>query len=150
MIIMRDLLREHPFLAGLPEPWIELLSNQAVHRSWPSGQRLFEEGGQADRFWLIRRGTVSLDHSLRETLVVETLGPGTVLGWSWLFPPYRWHFGAVVVEQTQAIELDAGNVRRRCEKDPALGYELSKRFMAVMLDRLQSTRNRLLGQESPR
>jgi hypothetical protein len=77
-------------------------------------------------------------------VVVETLGAGAVLGWSWLFAPYRWHFGAVAVENTLGIELDGPGVRQLCARDPALGYELSTRFMQVMVERLQATRVRLL------
>jgi hypothetical protein len=85
----------------------------------------------------------------RGDVVVETLGPGTVVGWSWLFPPYTWHFGAVAVEETQAIEFDARGVLNLCEREPALGYDLSIRFMAVLLDRLQATRVRLLDLYGP-
>jgi CRP-like cAMP-binding protein len=67
-----------------------------------------------------------------------------VLGWSWLFPPYIWHFGAKAVANTVAIEFDAEQVRRACDADPTLGYELLRRFVEVVVDRLQSTRVRLL------
>jgi CRP-like cAMP-binding protein len=107
---------------------------------------VFSEDTPADRFWLIQRGRVNLDTHVpgRGDVVVETLGPAAVLGWSWLFPPYRWHFGAVAVENTLSIELDGPGVRQLCARDPALGYELSTRFMQVMVDRLQATRLRLL------
>jgi CRP-like cAMP-binding protein len=87
----------------------------------------------------IRRGLPG-----RGDVVVETLGPGAVLGWSWLFEPYRWHFGAVAVEETLTVEMDGAGVRRLCEQDPALGYELTRRFMAVVVHRLQANRMRLL------
>jgi CRP-like cAMP-binding protein len=70
--------------------------------------------------------------------------PGTVVGWSWLFPPYRWNFSAVAAEATLAIQLDGPGIRRLCAEDPAIGYELTRRFMAVVVERLQATRGRLL------
>ena len=76
--------------------------------------------------------------------IVETLGPGTVLGWSWLHPPYRWHFGAVARLATTAIAFDAASVRRRCDADPAFGYAALRAFTPVITERLQATRLRLL------
>ena len=94
---------------------------------------------------LVQRPQVALDlHTPQRTVLVETLGPGTVLGWSWLFPPYRWHFGATALVQTLAVELDGPGVRELCARDPVLGHDLMSRFLAVVVDRMQATRVRLL------
>ncbi|GAA1783878.1 hypothetical protein GCM10009682_02770 [Luedemannella flava] len=142
---MQDRLAAHPFLAGLPVEWLEPMSHHACRSARHAGDRLFHEGTPARRFWLLVEGRVALDTTVRGRgeVVVDTLGPGAVLGWSWLFVPRTWHFGAVAVAPTQAIEFDAAGVLRLCDRDPALGYELSRRFLAVMLDRLQATRSRL-------
>jgi CRP-like cAMP-binding protein len=97
-------------------------------------------------FWLIERGGIALDMRVpgRGDQIVETLGPGTVLGWSWLHRPYRWHFGAVARLATTAIAFDAASVRRRCEADPAFGYAMLSAFTPVITERLQTTRIRLL------
>jgi CRP/FNR family transcriptional regulator, cyclic AMP receptor protein len=141
-----DLLASQPFLAGLTDRQLELLSHWSKRAVFHAGSRVFREGTPADRFWLIQRGRVNLDTHVpgRGDLLVETVGSGAVLGWSWLFAPYRWHFGAVAAETTISIELDGPGVRQLCARDPSLGYELSTRFMQVMLDRLQATRLRLL------
>src|SRR3954469_17031824 len=95
-----DLLASHHFIADLPSPWLHRLAarGRPVFRS--CGQRLFREGGVADRFWLLHSGAVAIDFPVpgRGDIVIERLGPGTVVGWSWLRPPYRWRFGAVVAE----------------------------------------------------
>jgi CRP/FNR family transcriptional regulator, cyclic AMP receptor protein len=141
-----DLLSVQPFLAGLTPSQLDKLSFWSKKSMFHAGARLFEEGGRADRFWIIREGHVTLDTHLpgQGEVIVETLGPGTVLGWSWLFPPYRWHFGASAVETTLAVELDGPGVRSMCEHDPVLGQELVRRFMAIVVERLQTTRLRLL------
>ena len=141
-----DLLAAQPFLAGLTPGQVDKLSVWTRKSVLHSGARLFEEGGRADRFWIIREGQVRLDTHLPSggEVVVETLGPGAVLGWSWLFPPYRWHFGATAMETTLALELDGPGIRALCEHDPVLGHELLTRFMAVVVERLQATRVRLL------
>jgi hypothetical protein len=68
-----------------------------------------------------------------------------VLGWSWLYPPYRWHFGAVAVSTTHAVTFDAARVRALLQRDPNLGFELTTRFLHVMGDRLQAARRRMTG-----
>lgn len=140
-----DLINEHPFLDGLPRHWLDRMALQARRANYHQGYRLFNEGGKAEHFWLIRSGLVALDiRTPRGEVVMETIGPGTVLGWSWQFAPYRWHFGAVAAEHTLTIRFDAAGVRRLCEEEPALGYELSQRFMSVVVERLQASRVRLL------
>jgi CRP-like cAMP-binding protein len=117
------------------------------HRSLiHAGHRVFSEGGRAERFWLLRDGEIGLDVHIpgQGDVMVDTLGPGAVLGWSWLFPPHRWQFGATALAHTLTIELDAAGVRALCEEDPVLGRELYHRFITVVVDRLQATRLRLL------
>lgn len=146
IVTMYDLLAEHPFLAGLRPEWLEPMSHQAKRSARHAGGRLFHAGHPARHFWLISAGAVALDTPVpgRGDVVVDTVGAGSVVGWSWLFAPYTWHFGAVAVAETQAIEFDAAGVLRLLDREPAFGFELSRRFMAVMLDRLQATRTRLL------
>lgn len=146
MSTMLELLTEHPFLAGLPPGWLERLAGQVRRVGYPPGHRIFHEGGPAEHFWLITTGRVALDIHVpgRGDVLIETLPPGAVLGWSWLFPPYRWHFGAVAAELTHTIQFDAAGVVRLCDEDPQFGFVLLHRFIGVLADRLQATRVRLL------
>ncbi|HEX6973984.1 MAG TPA: hypothetical protein VF147_06255, partial [Vicinamibacterales bacterium] len=57
---------------------------------------------------------------------------------------YEWHFDARALNLTRAIALDARCLRGKCESDPALGYELLKRFSRIMEQRLEATRIQLL------
>ena len=111
-----------PFFAALTDTQRAALAEDGVAVTFAAGQRLFDEGGIADMFWLIEHGSIALDMRVpgRGDQIVETLGPGTVLGWSWLHPPYRWQFGAVARLATTAIAFDAASVRRRCDADPGL------------------------------
>jgi len=142
----QDLLAAHPFLAGLTDSRLARLSTWARRSPFHAGARVFSEGSHADRFWLIRDGLVRLEADVpgRGSVEVATLGPDTVLGWSWLFAPHRWHFGAVAVEPTLTVELNGPGVLRLCDGDPELGYDLTRRFMRVVVDRLQATRLRLI------
>jgi CRP/FNR family transcriptional regulator, cyclic AMP receptor protein len=141
-----DLLAAQPFLNGLTPAQLDKLSCWSKKSMFHAGARLFEEGGRADRCWIIREGHVTLDTHLpgRPDAIVETLGPGAVLGWSWLFAPYRWHFDARALTQVRATAFDGACLRGKCNADPALGYALMSRFAQVLIERLQWTRLRLL------
>jgi len=139
-------LAAHPFLRGMSRDQVSVLAEAARDVKFPAKYRLFEDGGNATRFWLIQSGHVSLDlHVPGEgPVVIETIGMGELLGWSWLYPPYKWAFGAVAATAVEAFEFDAPLVRERCAAHPELGYELNQRITQVLARRLQATRIRLL------
>ena len=135
-----------PFFAGIAPAHLRTLCQDAAAVSYPPGERIFAEGGVADRFWLTETGSVALDLRApgRGDQVIETLVAGTVLGWSWLDPPYRWQFGAVARGFVEAIAFDAASVRRRCDVDPTFGYTMLRLFVPIITHRLHATRLRVL------
>ena len=141
-----SVLGAQPFLRGVAAAQLAELAGLCEHVTIPSRERLFEEGSRADRFWIIDAGRVTLDASVpgQGRVIIETLGRGDVLGLSWLLPPYQWRFGAIATQPAQAFVFDAPAVRAACDADPLLGYELSRRFSAVVVRRLQATRARLI------
>ena len=136
----------HPFLIGMSEHQIHLLADCAMRSHFEAGHVAFREGERANRFYLIERGKVALESStLGEPVRIEDIGDGDLLGWSWLFPPYAWHFTARAVADTTAIFFYGTVLREYSEKDHSLGFELFKRMSAVMLRRLQAARQKLLS-----
>jgi CRP-like cAMP-binding protein len=143
---MVDALDHFPLLRRLTSAQRAAVASAAREVVFPARQRIFDEGQEADGCWLIKYGRVALDTVApgRGAIVVQTLGPGDVLGWSWLVPPRRWHFGAVAVDEVQAIALDTTRLKALADADPALGYALALGLFEAVLQRLQSTRARLL------
>jgi CRP/FNR family cyclic AMP-dependent transcriptional regulator len=137
----------HPFLAGLNRPQLVLLTDCAISIRFKPGEIILRAGDRADRFFLIETGKVVLesggDHG--ESVVVDTIGAGDLLGWSWMFPPYAWQFTARAVAPTRAIFFAGSVLREYCERDHSLGYELMKRINAVMTRRMQNARQKMLG-----
>jgi CRP/FNR family cyclic AMP-dependent transcriptional regulator len=134
----------HPFLIGLSAGHVRLLADCALRSQFEVGQVIFRKGETANRFYLIERGTVALESSADDEVVrIDEVRAGDLLGWSWIFPPYVWHFDARAIEPTTAIFLYGTILREYCEQDPALGYELFKRMSEVMMRRLQAARVRL-------
>ena len=117
-----------------------------MQTSFSPGEWIFHEGDMANRFYLIQEGEVVLESCVKDcgTIFVQAIGAGDVLGWSWLFPPYYWHFDARATKPTKAIFLYGTRLRERCEEDHDLGYALMKRMAEVIIQRLQSTRRQLL------
>ncbi|MBD1856995.1 MULTISPECIES: cyclic nucleotide-binding domain-containing protein [Leptolyngbya] len=146
MTNLAPLLKEHAFFEGLKPEYIELLVECASNVRFEANQLIFRQGEDADRFYLVRQGKVAIEISApgQPAIVIKTLMEHDVIGWSWLFPPYRWQFDARAMELTRAIALDGRCLRGKCESDPVLGYELMKRFSAIMLETLQATRLQLL------
>jgi CRP-like cAMP-binding protein len=141
-----EILAEHSFFRGLPRPYLELVAGCGKNVRFEAGTFIAREGEDADTFYLIRHGAVALELHLpnQGTRTLQTLGPGDILGWSWLVPPYRWRFDARAVEPTRAIALDGKCLRDKCEADHDLGYALLKRFAYVLGQRLEATRLQLL------
>lgn len=142
----------HPFLAGIRRVQLAMLTDCAKVVRFAPGELIFREGELANRFYLIESGRVVLESTGAEgdPLVIDTIGAGDLLGWSWMFPPYVWHFTARVVEPLTAIFFYGTILREYCERDHALGYELFKRMGAVMIKRLQSAREKMLAVHSKR
>jgi CRP-like cAMP-binding protein len=152
MRTLETILAEHPFFAGMEKRHLEVLTGCASNTLFQEGQIIFHEGEPANEFYLIREGRVALEiHAAGVgTVTIQTLNAGDILGWSWLVPPYRWHFDARAVEPTRAIALDGECLRHKCEQDHDLGYELLKRFAEIITQRLQATRLQLLDVYSTR
>jgi CRP-like cAMP-binding protein len=137
---------QHPFFAGLPEAYCTLVTGCAKNVRFEAGQYLFHEGEPANEFYLIRHGRVALEVHAPERgpVTFQTLGPGEIVGVSWLIPPYRWTYDARALTLMRAIAMDAACLRQKCEEDHDLGYDMMKRFMPVLIQRLQTTRLQVL------
>ncbi|WP_330281101.1 Crp/Fnr family transcriptional regulator [Streptomyces sp. NBC_00588] len=135
----------------LPAVYRGRLMGMAHDVRYPPDTRLFDEGGRADHFWIIESGTVSLDMHVpgRRAAVIDTVGPGELLGWSWLYQPHRWRFGARTVGPVRAHEFDAEAVRRMCEADPEMGRSITLWVGEAVARRLNAARTRLLDLYAP-
>lgn len=135
-----------PFGRLTPEQRALIVSSAARDVALDAGATLVGEGDPATGCWLIRLGQVAVGTQVpgRGLVVVQTLGPGDVLGWSWLVPPHRWHYTATARTAVTAVELDAVQLRALAEADPSLGFPLALGFIEIVVARLQNTRSRLL------
>ena len=146
MQTLEQLLSEQPFFKDLAPRHVKLIAGCGKNTYFDEGQFIFREGGDAGQFYLIRHGQVALEiHSPQKgPVMIQTISENEMLGWSWLFPPHRWHFDARVVRPVRATAFDGKCLRKKCDEDHDLGYELVTRFSRIIVERLQTTRLQLL------
>ena len=146
METIEAVLRDVPLFDGLGPRQLETIAGCGTNVQFPEGELLFKDRDPAERFFVLRHGSVALETFVpaRGAVVIETIEAGEVVGWSWLFAPYRWHFDARALSLVRATSFDGVCLRGKCDDDPRLGYDLMSRFARVMIQRLQWTRVRLL------
>jgi CRP-like cAMP-binding protein len=149
MKINTTTLAEQPFLKGMSTRQLEILVENSMMAEFKTDERIIYEGGPANRFYLILQGRVDLESPVMggDGIHIQTLGAGDVLGWSWLYPPYLWHFDARAVTPVTAIFFYGTRLRELCEENHDLGYELMKRVSEILIRRLQATRRELVKSE---
>ena len=128
----------------------ELVTRNATQMEFAPGEIIFRQGEPANRLFLIDSGKVSLESAqgAEQWMLIQILGENDVMGWSWLFPPFSWHFTARAIEPTTVTVLDGGHLLVTAEENPAFGYELMRRVAQIVIDRLQTTRKQLPVPES--
>jgi signal-transduction protein with cAMP-binding, CBS, and nucleotidyltransferase domain len=143
---LAEAIATHRFVAGMKPEYLKKLQAVAMLKYFEPREIVFREGEPANRFYLICHGKIALESKgIRESSpFLQFIGEDEVLGWSWLFPPYCWHFDARAIEPTSAIFFYGTRLRDQSEQDPAFGYELMKRVVAVVINRLQMSRTQLL------
>jgi len=140
------LLAVHPFFDGMPPAVRKVVAGCATNERFAAGQWVFRENDAADRFYLIRHGSVAIEVALpgREPLTVQTLHDGDIMGWAWMVPPYRWTTDARATADTRLLSLNGKCLRGKFDRDPALGYAMHQRFLPVVAQRLAATRLQLI------
>lgn len=144
-------LRQHSSLSELDDSVLQYLSDCARKQSIKTGDVLFRHGDPADAFYLVLSGQILIEIPAISgpSLEIQRLCHGKILGWSWLIPPYKWTFQARAETDTEILEFDGAAVLARCEEDPAFGYAVLKKFSALMSERLEAARRRMMDEWNP-
>jgi CRP-like cAMP-binding protein len=143
---IEPVIRQQSFFSGMQERQIGLITACATKVNFTEGQLIAREGEPAEHFYLVQQGLVAVECRLpqRGVTTIQTVGEGEILGWSWLSPPHRWHFDARARCSTQALKFDGACLRRKCDEDHDLGYEVLRRFLYLVSERLDATRMQML------
>ncbi len=141
MKALDEIVGSHRVFEGLTPEYLQFIAGCASNVVFDADTHLVHEGAAADYFYIIRHGVIAIEaHDNRKGVIrIQTVGENDVLGWSWLFPPYRWHYDARALTLVRATAFDGKCLRDKCDADHHLGYELMKRFAGIMMERLQAT-----------
>lgn len=148
---IKKVLSDAPVFGGMRDDFIDRLAGHASERKVENGEVLFRSREPARHFYLLIEGEISIEIPAVSgpTLQVQRLNPIRVLGWSWLLPPFKWSFNARAEADSVVLQFDGEAVLKDCESDPEFGYEVIKRFSALMAERLDAAHKKMMEQWSP-
>ncbi len=142
---IKEMITNHPVFIGFPDDYIQTILDQSKKRDFGKSSTVFVEGEEANHFYLLLSGMVDLSiHTHSGPVSIQTLRTGDVLGWSWLFPPYLWHYDAIAKKDTEVLQFDGGYFRQLIKEDSLFGIKLISRFSNILLNRLNATRLQLV------
>jgi len=146
-----EYLSAHEFFSEFSDDVLKFLCECSSTREIKKGQILFRQGENADKFFVVRNGCVSIQMPaiMGPTLEIQTLGKDQVLGWSWLISPYQWNFQTKAEEDSELLQFDGTAILARCEQEPKFGYELLKKFAGLMSVRLNAARQKMMDEWNP-
>jgi CRP/FNR family transcriptional regulator, cyclic AMP receptor protein len=146
-----EFLSTHEFFSGLSDDVLTFLYECSSTFAIKKGQVLFFQGENADKFYVVHKGRIAIQMPaiIGPTLEIQALGKDQVVGWSWLIPPYKWNFQAVAEEDSELLMFDGSAILARCEREPKFGYELLKKFAALMSVRLDVARQKMMDEWNP-
>ncbi len=98
---------------------------------------IFSQGDIADRFYMVKRGKVLLEQRIAEkiTVSVGSIKSGFAFGWSTMIEEGNYTTDAVCAEPCEILSMRGHKIRALCEKDPHMGYLLSRRLLVILKKR---------------
>jgi CRP/FNR family transcriptional regulator, cyclic AMP receptor protein len=137
------LLERVPMFAGLTSTEMEELAKVAVPRSYDAGQVVFREGDQGDTCFVVKSGAVKItrEHGGR-TIALAELRAGDMFGELSMFGGEVRSATAQALEDTAAVALLAGDVRRLLAGNPTMALKM----LEAMANRVRATNQRLANQ----
>ena len=146
-----EYLSAHEFFSEFSDDVLKFLCECSSTREIKKGQILFRQGENADKFYVVRSGRISIQMPaiMGPTLEIQTLDKDQVLGWSWLISPYKWNFQTKAEEDSELLQFDGAAILARCEQEPKFGYELLKRFAVLMSVGLNAARQKMMDEWNP-
>jgi CRP/FNR family transcriptional regulator, cyclic AMP receptor protein len=148
---IKKYLLTHSFFSGLNDGTLDFLCQCSSSHEIKKGLILFQQGANADKFYVIHNGRISIQMPaiMGPNLLIQTLENDHILGWSWMIPPYKWSFQAVAEKDTELLMFNGSALLAHCEQDPKFGYDLLKKFAGLMSTRLDVARQKMMDEWNP-
>lgn len=139
-------LAHHAFLEGLSPSFVEALEPGTQARTYRIGEAVIHEGAPAKELLLIEHGKVALEMEAADhpRLTLLTVGPGEVVGWSWLIPPHHWNVDGRALKTTEILAVDGRLIRKLLDDRPEEGMRFLLRLLPVITRRLEIARTQVM------
>jgi CRP/FNR family cyclic AMP-dependent transcriptional regulator len=149
--VTQSTLKDLTFTQGLDPGQLDQIAEIATPVQWGAGTVVFREGDRDSLLYVVEEGRVAIEITVpgRGRVIILTVGPGEVFGWSAVFHQRPKTASARTIEPATAFALDASRLRELCDADTRLGYVLTRRILEVVSERLKATRMQLLDIYSP-
>ena len=124
-----DFLEKVDIFKELDRGQLKAVSKGKREKQYLYGDRLFAEGENADRIWLVVDGQVDLRFDLpgRPTSEENTIFSITTfqtLGWSSFVPPFKYALSAYsATKNCKILQIDKDHLLQCFEKDPRMGLK---------------------------
>ena len=139
--------KNHPFFDNMPEAFVRKIESFSRTGTLESNSHVFHEAEDAKQVFLVLSGAIDLElHAPgKDAMIIETIGPGAILGASWLDASSKWQFDARVKERADLFIIDSAPLKKAMSENHELGYLVLQKMSSTLLGRLQATRLRLLN-----
>src|SRR4051794_11155200 len=130
--------------SGLTPEQLADLASVAVPRRWGAGEVIFREGDPGDTCYIVQRGTVRItrNHSDGRTITLAELREGEIFGDLAMFDSEVRSATVEAAEETTAVALLAGDMRRLLLRHP----DISLKLLSAFADRLKEANERISRQ----
>lgn len=153
-MVSPELLRRYPFFAGLTYENIVTLANLGEEMAVNSGDYFFHAGEQICCLYLTLEGGAGIvielpDHGVEQPVsgqltgaiktrdvVVSTVGPGEVFGWSALVPPNTATASAKALTPCRVISFNCADMFKVFAEDCRFGYLIMQKAAQIIRGRL--------------
>jgi CRP-like cAMP-binding protein len=139
-------LEKLAFFEGFPPEYLKPLVGVAKVIEVPAGDVIFSEGQKSPNIYVVIEGKVALETWVtgRGVTLIQTIGPGKLVGWTPLLAQGMMTATARAVEPSRLVALNAMQTLETCHQNPKLGMELMRRTALALSRRLNATRLHLL------
>lgn len=139
-MISLDFLEKVDVFSELNDDQLKAVQECCEVADFKRGDSLFKAGDEPRYLWVVIEGQVDLTWESTDAEPsgesISQLGPTMPFGWSSLVPPDRYRLSAVgATRGGRVLKVDAAGLRALFEADPAVGYKVMSKVLAVISTR---------------
>ncbi|MCS7244204.1 MAG: cyclic nucleotide-binding domain-containing protein [Candidatus Calescibacterium sp.] len=139
--MIEDYIKNHTFFHNWKQEYIDKIVDISSLETYPKNHRIISEGFYADKFYIIIAGLVEIKSM---DIVLQMLGPGEVIGWSWLVPPYTWNFSVDTIKETIVVSINSEKLKKIFESNREIECLIYKSMFFVVSNRLKISRQKIV------